>query len=363
MGGSQAPEAREHARSVPAEHRIFSLILALVASPEGLTKRDILGVVYGYSSRAKPTVSDRSLERKFERDKDQLRRLGIPLEARDSPGEPGNNHLTRYRIQKSGLQRAGHVRFTGPELSLLHLAARGWSEGSVTDESRQSLIKLAALGAGLDIEHIGIVPNLGITEAAAPALQRAIADNLVASFEYQIPERTSGLRRTVAPLQLHRAEGRWHLLAHDLDREKDRVFLLSRITSPVRSTAELQIPSIILDSAQSRIESMITELQGLIETHRALLFVRPGTSAAVRLSARAAQLTESDRVADYASSEPDAMEIGTLDFPELAIELAGYGDEVAVQGPAQLRDDVIARLEAVRNAHRNSGGSEEGSHA
>ena len=91
MTGSSAP------KRVPSEERVFSLVLALVASPQGLTKSELLSSVYGYSQRYDRGVIDSSLERQFERDKAQVRELGIPVETIDSPLEPGNNQLTRYR--------------------------------------------------------------------------------------------------------------------------------------------------------------------------------------------------------------------------------------------------------------------------
>ena len=83
---------------------MFSLVLALVASPQGLTKRDLLSTVYGYADRYAHGEVDVALERQFERDKDQLRELGIPIETIDSPLESGNNKLTRYRISRLVMQ-------------------------------------------------------------------------------------------------------------------------------------------------------------------------------------------------------------------------------------------------------------------
>ena len=103
---------------VSGEKRVFSLLLALVASPHGATKRELLSTVYGYAERYRSGTSISALERQFERDKEQLRTLGIPLETLDSPLEPGNTQLTRYRIPKDRLEVPANVRFTDRELML-----------------------------------------------------------------------------------------------------------------------------------------------------------------------------------------------------------------------------------------------------
>lgn len=342
---------------VPGERRVFSLVLALVASPNGLTKRELLSTVYGYAERYRPGVTDAALERQFERDKDQLRDLGIPIETIDSPLESGNNQLTRYRISKRLMQMPGEVRFDARELALLRLAALAWRDGSLTAESRRSAMKLEALGAGLDVQHLGIAPRLGMPEPSAPQLQRAIDQRLVARFDYQMPDRDAPLGRRVAPLRLHRAEGRWHLIAFDLDRGQERVFLLTRIAGPV----SLESTSFD-DDLFARVDAVIAELLELERAQRVTVRAEPGSIAEARLSTRGG--ATADRAApgaggslarDGAMEAGTEIEFGTLDLHELAVELAGFGADVTVLAPSGLRDAVAERLERVRDQHAGEG--------
>ncbi len=335
-GGGQARRA-----SVPGEQRVFSLVLALVASPQGATKRELLSSVYGYADRGRE--GDPALERQFERDKAQLRELGIPIDAIDSPQEPGNNQLTRYRISKELLQMPEGLRFSERELALLRGAALAWREGSLTAEARRAVMKLEALGAGLDVQHLGVAPQLGITEPAAPALQRGIEELLVARFDYRLPDRDASLGRRVAPLGLHRADGRWHLIAHDLDRKADRVFLLSRITGEVRIGPETFAPGL-----REHLERTLGELLAREQRLRASVHVRPGSVAEARLSPRARRGSAGT---DPVMPEPGALDLGTLDFHALAGELAAHGDEVVVEGPSELRERTIAILARIREQH------------
>ena len=60
---------------VPVEERLFSLVLALLATDSGLTKNEILSTVQGYSQKYSHSGDNSNLERQFERDKDDIREL------------------------------------------------------------------------------------------------------------------------------------------------------------------------------------------------------------------------------------------------------------------------------------------------
>ncbi|CAG7602686.1 hypothetical protein LEUCIP111803_00581 [Leucobacter soli] len=327
---------------IPGERRVFSLVLALVASTQGATKHELLSTVYGYADRYRERGADEALERQFERDKEQLRALGIPLETLDSPLESGNNQLTRYRISKQLMLVPDDIRFTAKELGLLRLAALAWREGSLTAESRRSAMKLEALGAGLDVQHLGIAPRLGISEPAAAPLQRGIDERRVVEFAYQLPDRDTPMARRVAPLRLHRAEGRWHLVAFDLDRDEPRVFLLSRVIGAVRLSVEA-----FDEGFFAHVDPVIRKLLERRDAQRAIVRVGSGSIAEARLSARAEEPL--DPAAGRAGEHE--LELRTLDLHELATELAGYGDEVSVIAPQELRDAVVTRLRLVRAQH------------
>src|ERR1700760_882937 len=106
------------AARVPVEERLFSLVLALLATEAGLTKNEILSTVQGYRQRYTASGDNANLERQFERDKDDIRDLGVPLETVDSPGDAGNNQTLRYRIPRGAYQLPDDVRFTADETPL-----------------------------------------------------------------------------------------------------------------------------------------------------------------------------------------------------------------------------------------------------
>ncbi len=68
------------------EERLFNLVLALMATRNGLTKAEIFSSVQGYSETFTVGGDTVALDRKFERDKKTLRDTGIPLETHDIEG-------------------------------------------------------------------------------------------------------------------------------------------------------------------------------------------------------------------------------------------------------------------------------------
>ena len=346
MPGSSASSGRSASTrrsAVPSEQRLFSLVLALVVSPFGATKRELLSSVYGYADRYRHGEISPALEKQFERDKEQLRSLGIHIDAFEDPGDVGNNQLTRYRISKELLQFPADLRFTERELMLLRLAALAWSEGSLSAESRRAAMKLEALGAGLDVQHLGVAPRLGSAEPAAAPLQRAIDAGRAVTFAYRLPGRDASLLRKVAPLRLHRAEGRWHLVSWDLERDAARTFLLARIEGRVQQLAEPFDPEL-----RMRADAAVADLEQLRAQRRAVLCVRRGSIAEARLSARSGGMPDPT---PCGADDHRGIEVGVLDLHIFANELIGYGADVSVCEPAQLRDLVVDGLRRIAEVH------------
>lgn len=330
-------------RAVPPEQRLFSLVLALVASPIGATKQALLSSVYGYAEKYSRDGNNDSLERQFERDKEALRSLGINIETVDSPLEPGNNQLARYLISKDELQFPEGLQFSERELMLLRLAAQAWSVGSLSDESRRATMKLEALGSGLDVRQLGVAPMIGVAEPSGAALQRAIDEGRSVTFEYLLPGREAPASRTVAPLRLHRADGRWHLISWDLERDAGRVFLLSRIRSKVSLRASRFAPEL-----RDRADELVSGLLSQAERYRAVVEVSLGSAAESRLAQRAAGV---DASADSREQTTNRLTVATLDLYALAEELAGYGADVVAVSPPELRAHIVSRLRSIADSH------------
>ncbi|WP_368496141.1 helix-turn-helix transcriptional regulator [Herbiconiux sp. A18JL235] len=330
---------RQNPAPIPVEERLFSLVLALIATESGLTKADILSTVQGYRQRYDASGENASLERQFERDKDDIRELGVPLETIETPGDPGNNQTLRYRIPRTAYELPADISFSDAETTLLNLAAMAWREGSLSRESRRALLKLRSIGVETSDPVLGYAPRIRTRDTAFDPLNDALSRGVSASFAYLKPGDPAARLRKVAPLALVQHQGRWHLKATDLDVGEPRTFLLARIVGPVRlGRQQVDVPPGDYAALALR------ELDAIWEANVAELEVREGTDAATRLAARrGAAVGDDGRIL-----------LHFTDVNLLADELAGFGPEVRVLGPAGLRDAVVDRLRATLLAHEGA---------
>ncbi|MBX3195975.1 MAG: WYL domain-containing protein [Microbacteriaceae bacterium] len=331
---------------VPVEERLFSLVLALLATETGLTKSEILSTVQGYRQRYKPGGDNANLERQFERDKDDIRELGVPLETVDTPGDAGNNQTLRYRIPRGAYELPHDISFTSEETTLLNLAAMVWREGSLSGESRRALLKLRSLGVSADEPVLGYAPRVRLRDAAFEPLNTALERHLVVRFPYLKPGEDAAREREVVPLALVQYQGRWHLSAAETAFGSQvegarKMFLLRRIVGAV--TAGRAVPAPEGDQAALALAG----LEELWESNLAEVEVLCDTDAATRLANR--------RGTEDAGLTPDGgarrLRLHYVDGAILADELAGFGPEVLVVAPPELRAAVLERLERTERDH------------
>jgi proteasome accessory factor B len=330
---------------VPAEERLFSLVLALLSTESGLTKSEILANVQGYRQRFSNGGDNASLERQFERDKDDVRELGIPLETIETPGAAGNNQTLRYRIPKGEYDLPDDVRFTPDESALLSLAAMAWREGALSADSRRGLLKVRAAGSE-DDDGAGLIgvhayaPRLRARDVAFEPLRSALDRAAAVRFDYITPGQHDARRRELAPLALVQHGGRWMLAAHEFATGGEKNYLLSRIVGPVTQYEVGQHPAPVGAG-----ERALAELDRIWASRTARIRVSPGSDAERRLARR--RDTETD--------EAGVLVLHHVDPQILAEELAAFGPEVQVLEPADLRDRVTARLRALVADHSDEG--------
>ena len=326
---------------VPAEERLFSLVLALLSTESGLTKSEILANVQGYRQRFSTGGDNASLERQFERDKDDVRELGIPLETIETPGAAGNNQTLRYRIPKGEYDLPDDVRFTPDESALLSLAAMAWREGALSADSRRGLLKVRSAGSEDDdgAGAIGVdayAPRLRARDVAFEPLRSALDRAAAVRFDYITPGQHDARRREVAPLALVQHGGRWMLAAHEFVTDSVKNYLLSRIVGPVAQYEVGQHPA-----PAGAGERALAELDRIWAARTARIRVAPGSDAERRLARR--RDTETD--------DAGVLVLHHVDPQILAEELAAFGPEVQVLEPAELRERVTERLRALVADH------------
>ncbi|KJC63319.1 helix-turn-helix transcriptional regulator [Agreia bicolorata] len=328
------------APAVAVEERLFSLVLALVSTEIGLTKAEILGAVQGYRQKFVPGGDNSSLERQFERDKDDIRELGVPLETLESPTDPGNNQALRYRIAKGDYDLPADITFTPEETTLLNLAAMVWREGSLSGESRRALLKLRSLGTEGSKQLVGYAPRIRTRDAAFGPLTDALDKAVLVRFSYLKPGEQNARERTVAPTAVVQHQGRWYLQAEDQQADAPRTFLLSRIVGPVVVT---RTPAPRPASATAG-DDALAELDEIWSTQIARVSVRPGTDAESRLGKRRGSIRHTD----------GTIALHYTDLALLADDLAAFGPEVVVISPPALLNAVRDRLRAIVASHSDT---------
>ncbi|MDX2375306.1 WYL domain-containing protein [Microbacterium sp. LRZ72] len=303
----------------------------------GLTKEQVLSSVSGYREARQEGRGAVALEKMFERDKDALRELGVPIHTLGDAADPDDLREARYVIPKAEYVLPEDIAFTPAEMAVLKVAAAVWGESSMSGDARGALAKIRALGIDVDEPIIGFAPRLSVRDAAFPALRDANDRSRVVRFTYVKPGDDVARIRTVEPHALIEFEGRWHVYGFDRDLGQERTFLLSRIIGDVQITRDGFDPSARAGAG----ERARSGLESVAVANVARLRVQDDTEAAVRLRRRGER-------------DGDILAVRFVDVHVFADELASYGPEVYVEAPPMLREQVVARLERTLAAHEEA---------
>lgn len=321
-------------------------MLALALSTQGLRKSDIFSTVHGYRTVFEAEGQTVALDRLFERDKAELRELGVPLVTLDDPAAPGDNQLLRYRIRTEQTAGASSLQLSDEEGALLSLAAATWRDGAMAGQSRRSLTKLRARGIELREDAAALAPRLRTGERAFEELTTAISAGATVRFGYLKPDAPQLEHRRVEPYALVRFDGHWLLAGYDLDRGEDRRFLLARIRGRVQRRGPVDPQRAAARLGRDLAAEQLAALGEHARSNPVQLLVAAGSEAELRLRRRA--------VAVEAGDEATLLTLHTADPQLLADELAGYGPQLRVLTPEQLRFAVAERWRRVLAEHRDA---------
>lgn len=308
--------------------RLVNLVICLLSTRRFLTAAQIAATVPGYEHDPADPRAHEAFQRKFERDKAELRALGVPLETgTDSvfDTEPG------YRIARREYALPD-IPLAPDEAAAVAFAARLWQHAGLAAAASSGLTKLRAAGVELDPDlTLPVEPVVTADPAFAP-LVTAARERRVVSFDYRRPERDPAPRR-LQPWGVVCWRGRWYVVGYDLDRAAPRCFRLSRLAGPVRTVsppgAFTPPPDVDLLRYVVGDEPEPVPCQG-----RATVLLRPGRADGVR------------RWAERLESTPEG-DLAVLPYhcaDGLASWLVGYGPDVRVIDPPEVRDAVIGRL-------------------
>ena len=306
--------------------RLVNLTIALLATKRYLTKSEIFNSVDGYEGTAE------TKERMFERDKDDLRSLGIEIEV--GSFDPLFNDEAGYKIKQEKYQfELGDISST--EVSLLSLAAEAWQEASFGDVAQRALLKLRSIGIPSDGLSIpATVQKLNDGGQDLSLITQAIAQSQRLAFAY-LDSSLKIKMRSVVPIALSTRNGFWYLSGVDQEIQEIRTFRVDRINGPIAASAgpkDFQTP-MGFDSSKAPSESPTNSF--------ALIHVRVGKAPSLRALA----------ISTQSLGEWDQVKIPILNLDSLCSLVLWHGPDAFVQEPAELRELVIDHLEALVENH------------
>lgn len=305
--------------------RLLKLTAVLLNSAVPLTAQQLRSHVEGYPE------SDASFNRAFERDKDDLRALGIPLKTvpvprRDPPVDGYDIAPEDYYLPDPNL--------TPDELAALRLAALTIQFDGTSEAS--ALWKLGGLeefgDAASQRDPLASLP----TNPALIPLFGAIVDRRKVSFTY------NDLLREVSPWKLDYSRGRWYLIAYDHSRDDERNFRLDRITTEISFVGEPGGAQAAPESPRQR-------------TLRAWeIGDEDPTVVRLWVSGERASITErmlGASALDQARADDGVVfEVAVTNGEAFRFFVLGLGDQAEILGPTEARQDVVDWLKAMVDA-------------
>ena len=317
--------------------RLVNLVIALLSTRGYITAEKIRSSVAGYSD----SPSAEAFSRMFERDKNELRDLGIPLEVgRVSALDPTEG----YRINRDAYSLPP-VELTPDEAAAVAVATQLWESPELITATQGALLKLRAAGVDVDPFDEGApvaiasppgVPGLRGSEDVLGILLSAIDSRQAVQFQHRPSRAEPYTTRTVEPWGVVTEKGRWSRVGHDRARDATRTFRLSRIGAevvPIGPAGAVAVPDDVdLRKIVARIVAE-TPTGG-----QARVWVADGRATALRRAGRSIGARQ------LGGRDGEVIEFDNVSSDRLARDIAGYGADAVVLEPQSLRDDVLARL-------------------
>jgi predicted DNA-binding transcriptional regulator YafY len=290
--------------------RLLNLTAALLDAVRPLTAEEIHERVPGYPE------AQASFRRQFERDKDALRALGIPLRLEaiaysDPPADGYRIHKQEYQLRDPGLEP--------DELAALHLASSLLRLSGVAGD--EALWKLGGSSAPAPVDAAAALP----APEPLAALFGALGERRPVAFRYR------DVDRVVEPLTLHFSRGRWYLQAHDRTRGAQRSFRLDRIEGAVTVDEQHRFEARTIDPPEAAAAWEIGEDAPITATVR----------VDAELAGWAVRELGPDSIVEEASDGAVVLSIEVVNRPAFVSFVVGFLEHAEVLGPPELRQDVI----------------------
>ena len=303
--------------------RLINLTATLLATPRPLTLEDL-------ADRLTPAYPDdlAARRRAFERDKETLRDLGIPITVESVDGWNGVDSGYRippeaYYLPDPGLDPA--------ERAALHLAVTAVDVGGLDPlDALRKLGGAEGTGSRRPVARFEVTPHLG-------DCFDAVTRRCAVTFRYR------GEERTLEPWGILHRFGHWYVVGRDPGRDRPRSFRIDRLDGPpdlgppgaFAPPPDVDPAAILAADPLAIGDDRPVEARVLVDACRAAVVVADLGAAAV------------------VEERPDgavvvALQVVNRDaFREFVLDLLEHAE---VLGPPDLRDDLVAHLTAQAGA-------------
>jgi proteasome accessory factor B len=313
--------------------RLMNLTICLLVARTNITKERIRQAVEGYHD-----LTDEAFDRMFDRDKEELRVLGVPIEV--APVVRGFEDEVGYRIHRAKFELP-EIILEADEAAVIGLAARVWQHARLASATSQGLRKLKAGGVDVDESALAMLePQLVSDEPAFDDVLEAVTSRTPISFGYRAAGALDSTSRTVEPWGIGSWHGHWYVVGHDRDRDAPRMFRVSRILGDVIPVGPAGgfTPPPDLD-----VRALVSRLAPASPHSMATVRVRAGKGGSLRRMAAASRPLDEDWT---------QIEVPYASGSSLAEELVSYGPDVIVDAPDEVRQSVVRRLAALAERSR-----------
>lgn len=312
--------------------RLLNLLILLLVQERYIGKQRIRESIAEYADHG-----DEAFERMFERDKEELRALGVPIEVGTVDAmfddEPG------YRIREDEAFLPD-IELTADEAAVVGLAARVWQHAGLAGHTSDALAKLTAAGLGVDRSRLDLAtPAITADDPNFEVVWQASLDKCPIRFDYRRAGGPEVAARQVEPWGVVFFSGRWYVVGRDADRDAPRVFRLSRMEGRVRRVGRSGAYSV---PPGTDLRDLTRRLVPPTPTETATLLVRAGTGHALR---RQANEVEEGVPGPDEQTGWDRLTMRFASADQLVADVLSHAGNAVVAAPEEARALAVRRLE------------------
>ena len=303
--------------------RLINLIIALLETRRPLTAEEIRTRVAGYEQ-----AQYESFRRAFERDKEELRAMGIPIEVRKQ--NPLDEHSDGYLIPKDRYYLP-ELDLEADEIAALRIAAE--AVRGAQSEAEAGFMKISVDTAAAPVDGPQVAWGDDVGEPILGAIYEAQLERRPIRFSYRTAAGQESTR-TLEPYGLVNRRGHWYVIGNDLGRGATRSFRVSRFGGSV----EILEGTYDIPAGFDALQRLPAEPFEIGEEHG---------EATVRFDASLAWWVEQNLAGSSSAPGPD----GSVDVilpvgnpAALVSWVLGFGASAEILSPPEMRAHLLAHL-------------------